>query len=82
MFEPPGAGGGDMTPPAIAVRGLRCAYDGTGRAALDGVDRRILSLSSRSIAGFLLQGLIRGIENDAASRSGAADGASPSAGVP
>jgi cobalt transport protein ATP-binding subunit len=27
-----------LTPPAIAVRGLRCAYDGTGRAALDGVD--------------------------------------------
>jgi len=51
----------------------RGADPGAGIAALDGVDRRILSLSSRSIAGFLLQGLIRGIENDAAGRSGAAD---------
>jgi hypothetical protein len=41
-------------------------------AALDGVDRRILSVSSRSIAGFLLQGLIHGIEDDAALRTGAA----------
>ena len=51
----------------------RGADPGAAIAALDGVDRRILSLSSRSIAGFLLQGLIRGIEDDAASRSGAAD---------
>jgi hypothetical protein len=42
-------------------------------AALDGVDRRLLSLSSRSIAGFLLQGLIRGIEAAAARGTGAAD---------
>src|SRR5262249_45607158 len=36
--KPPGGGGGDLKPPAIAVRGLRCAYDGAGRPALDGVD--------------------------------------------
>lgn len=42
-------------------------------AALDRVDRRILEASSRSIAGFLLQGLIRGIEADAARRTGAGD---------
>jgi hypothetical protein len=42
-------------------------------AALDGVDRRIMEASSRSIAGFLVQGLIRGIEADAARRGGAAD---------
>jgi hypothetical protein len=42
-------------------------------AALDGVDRRIMEASSRSIAGFLVQGLIHGIEADAAHRAGAAD---------
>jgi hypothetical protein len=42
-------------------------------AALEGIDRRILEASSRSIAGFLLQGLIHGIEKDAAGRTGAAD---------
>ncbi len=42
-------------------------------AALDGVDRRIMDASSRSIAGFLVQGIIRGIEADAARRAGAAD---------
>jgi len=42
-------------------------------AALDGVDRRLLEASSRSIAGFLLQGLIRRIERDAAGGAGAAD---------
>ncbi len=39
-------------------------------ADLDAVDRRLLDASSRSIAGFLLQGLIRGIEEDAAKRTG------------
>jgi hypothetical protein len=42
-------------------------------AALDDVDRRIMEASSRSIAGFLVQGLIHGIEVDAARRTGAAD---------
>lgn len=42
-------------------------------AALDDVDRRLLEASSRSIAGFLLQGLIRDIEKDAAARAGARD---------
>ncbi|MCX7032017.1 MAG: DUF115 domain-containing protein [Spirochaetes bacterium] len=45
----------------------------TSLEALDNVDRRILEVSSRSIAGFLVQGLIRGIEADAAQRTGAAD---------
>ena len=42
-------------------------------ADLDAVDRRLLDASSRSIAGFLLQGLIRGIEDDAAKRTGTKD---------
>jgi hypothetical protein len=42
-------------------------------AALDDVDRRIMEVSSRSIAGFLVQGLIHGIEADAARRADAAD---------
>jgi hypothetical protein len=42
-------------------------------AALDEIDRRILEASSKSIAGFLLQGLIRRIEQDASGRTGAAD---------
>jgi hypothetical protein len=42
-------------------------------AALDGVDRRIMEESSRSIAGFLVQGVIRAIEDDAARRTGAVD---------
>ena len=42
-------------------------------ATLDGVDRRIMDVSSRSIAGFLVQGLIHGIEADAARRADVAD---------
>jgi hypothetical protein len=42
-------------------------------AALDDVDRRIMETSSRSIAGFLVQSLIHGIEADAARRADAAD---------
>ncbi len=42
-------------------------------ADLDEVDRRLLDASSRSIAGFLLQGLIRDIEEDAAKRAGTKD---------
>ena len=42
-------------------------------AALDGIDRRIMDVSSRSIAGFLVQGLIRAIEDDSERRGGASD---------
>jgi hypothetical protein len=51
----------------------RGANPGASLAALDRLDRRIMEASSKSIAGFLVQGLIRGIEVDAARRTEAAD---------
>jgi hypothetical protein len=50
----------------------RGADPGSILAELDRVDRRIMDASSTSIAGFLVQGLIRGIERDATRRTGAA----------
>jgi hypothetical protein len=51
----------------------RNADPNTAIADLDAVDRQLLDASSRSIAGFLLQGLIHGIEDDAAKRAGTKD---------
>jgi hypothetical protein len=49
--------------------------------ALDAIDRRILGLSSRSIAGFLIQALIHRIEGEGDSAAGRQDVAEKSAAI-